>query len=89
MLSDFSESLDALGWLSPVTVQLKHMMPKTCETSAKWDDLLLDHLVNIYLWWQSEVLEEQKKNKNIIFHASATLDQAALNLSKNNSFSKL
>ena len=34
MLSDISKIFDPLGWLSPVTIQLKQMMQKTWEASA-------------------------------------------------------
>ena len=62
LLSDISKYFDPLGWLSPVSIQLKQMMQKTWEASANWDDKLPDYLVKTYLGWRSKLssLKEMK-----------------------------
>ena len=57
MLSDISETSDPLGWLSPVTIQLKQMK-------------LPDHLVNKYLdlRWRSKLISlEEMKLERLVF----------------------
>ena len=71
MLSDISKIFDPLGWLSPVTIQLKQMMKKTWGASANWDDKLPDHLVNTYLGWRSKLssLKEMKLDRLVLLDA--------------------
>ena len=73
MLSDSSKIFDPLGWLSPVTIQLKQMMRKTWEASANLDDKLPDHLVNIYLGWRSKLtsLKEMKLKRLVLLDGFA------------------
>ena len=73
MLSDISKIFDPLGWLSPVTIQLKQMMQKTWEASANWDDKLPDHLVNTYLGWRSKLtsLKEMKLKRLVLLDGFA------------------
>ena len=70
MLSDISKIFDPLGWLSPVTIQLKQMMQKTWEASTNWDDKLPDHLVNTYLGWRLKLpsLKEMKLKRLVLLH---------------------
>ena len=65
LLSDIAKVFDLLGWLSPITVQLKQMMQPTWETKIGWDELLPDGLKGDYLAWRRglQVLKDLELNR--------------------------
>ncbi len=65
LLSDIAKVFDPLGWLSPITVQLKQMMQVTWGTKIGWDELLPDELKSDYLAWRRglQVLKDLELNR--------------------------
>ena len=55
-LSDVAKVFDPLGWLTPVTLQLKHLLQKTWESRTDWDENLPKESSSAYLEWRSKLV---------------------------------
>ena len=55
MLSDIAKIFDPLGWLSPVTLELKHLMQQVWQCRLDWDQPLPTELIAAYLDWRKEL----------------------------------
>ena len=49
VLSDFANIFDSLGWLSPVTLELKHIMQNIWQINVNWDVKLPSDILESYL----------------------------------------
>ena len=56
MLSDVAKVFDPLGWLTPVTLQLKHLLQKTSESRTDWDENLPKEISSAYLEWRFKLV---------------------------------
>ena len=80
MLSDIAKVFDPLGWLSPVTVQLKQMMQQSWEWKIGWDEQLPDQLKNSYLSWRQGLHVLKGLNLERFILKSQQSDQVALHV---------
>ena len=55
VLSDIAKIFDPLGWLSPVTLKLKHIMQNIWQTNVGWDDKLPSDIFKSYTEWRSKL----------------------------------
>ena len=51
-MSDIAKNFVPLGWRSPVTVKLKHIMQNIWQTNVDWDDKLPSDILESYLEWR-------------------------------------
>ena len=56
MLSDIAKIFDPLGWLTPVTLQLKHLMQQVWQAQLGWDQQLPIELTTAYLDWRKKLV---------------------------------
>ena len=55
MLSDIAKIFDPLGWLSPVSLELKHLMQQVWQCRVDWDQKLPTELTTAYLDWRRKL----------------------------------
>ena len=53
MLSDIAKIFDPLGWLSPITMTLKHLMQQVWTLKIDWDESLPQEVSEAYGRWRS------------------------------------
>ena len=55
VLSDIAKIFDPLGWLSPVSLELKHLMQQVWQCRVDWDQKLPTELTTAYLDWRRKL----------------------------------
>ena len=52
MLSDFAKIFDPLGWMSPVSLELKYLMQQVWQCRVDWDQKLQTEMTTGYFDWR-------------------------------------
>ena len=56
LVSDVAKVFDALGLFAPVTIKMKIILQRLWELKLDWDDLVPDHVLEIWSQWRRELL---------------------------------
>ena len=55
MSSDIARIFDVLGWMAPVIVKAKIILQRLWEEKLLWDDIVPEHLKEVWLLWRTEL----------------------------------
>ena len=55
VLSDIAKIFDPMGWLSPITLELKHLMQRVWQCQITWDEQLPTELTAAYMDWRTKL----------------------------------
>ena len=55
MSSDIARIYDVLGWMAPVIVKAKIILQRLWEDKLLWDDIVPEHLKEVWLQWRREL----------------------------------
>ena len=55
MTSDIARSFDVIGWMAPVIFKAKIILERLWEEKLLWDDIVPEHLKEVWLRWRTEL----------------------------------